>query len=101
MNNPDKKFYIVLGFFLLGMLALTIFGPAFGADIMGAPVGSSRLGPYREMIWQDRPGFGTYSQHYYQRRWSRLCKGGAGRYDAMREAYDLGKPDPCIHAGHR
>ncbi len=41
--------------------------------------------------------FGAYADHYYYRRWARLCK-GAGRYDAMREAYDLGKPDPCSAA---
>lgn len=27
-------------------------------------------------------------------RWSEMCK-GAARYEAMREAYELRKPDPC------
>jgi len=43
-------------------------------------------------------GFGTYSKAYTERaqarRWKDLCKGG-GRYQAMSEAYEAGKPDPC------
>jgi hypothetical protein len=27
-------------------------------------------------------------------RWKQMCK-GAARYDAMREAYELKRPDPC------
>jgi len=42
--------------------------------------------------------FGTYSKAYLDRqqakRWKQLCKGG-GRYQAMSEAYEAGKPDPC------
>lgn len=42
--------------------------------------------------------FGTYSQAYLDRqqikKWKILCKGG-GRYQAMAEAYNAGKPDPC------
>jgi len=42
--------------------------------------------------------FGTYSQAYLDRqqakRWKQLCKGG-GRYQAMSEAYEARKPDPC------
>jgi hypothetical protein len=67
---------------------------ARGADYICTPA-QTEAGECLPLI--DRPGiraFGTYSDHYYQRRWARLCK-GAGRYDAMREAYDLGKPDPC------
>jgi hypothetical protein len=45
-----------------------------------------------------QPMFGTYSQAYLDRqqakRWKELCKGG-GRYQAMSEAYEAGKPDPC------
>lgn len=44
------------------------------------------------------PGFGTYSKAYLDRqqlkKWKELCK-GAGRYQAMGEAYNAGKPDPC------
>lgn len=44
----------------------------------------------------DRPIglFGTYSTHYMQRRWARMCKGPM-RYEAMREAFELGRPNPC------
>jgi len=46
------------------------------------------------------PSFGAYSQAYVDRqqarRWRELCKGG-GRYQAMSEAYEAGKPDPCNH----
>lgn len=38
--------------------------------------------------------FGTYSQQYLERRWRRMCSGPA-RYDAMREAYERGLPQPC------
>ena len=45
-----------------------------------------------------QPVFGTYSKAYQDRqqakRWRALCK-GAGRYQAMSEAYEAGKPDPC------
>jgi hypothetical protein len=45
-----------------------------------------------------QPMFGTYSQAYLDRRqakrWKELCKSG-GRYQAMSEAYSVGKPDPC------
>jgi hypothetical protein len=38
--------------------------------------------------------FGRYSSKYYEKRWKRMCKTGA-RYDAMREANDMGKANPC------
>lgn len=46
--------------------------------------------------------FGTFSDAYLAKRaakaqaaeWKELCK-GAGRYAAMREAYEQRKPDPC------
>jgi len=38
--------------------------------------------------------FGTYSAHYLNRRWQRMCK-GPQRYEAMREAYEHGRPPPC------
>lgn len=45
-----------------------------------------------------RPGeidkFGRYSLKYYERRWNKMCQ-GAARYDAMREAYDMRRPNPC------
>jgi len=44
------------------------------------------------------PVFGTYSKAYLDRhrlkQWKEQCK-GAGRYQAMSEAYEAGKPDPC------
>ena len=39
--------------------------------------------------------FGTYSLKYYERRWKRMCQTSA-RYDAMREAYEMGRPQPCL-----
>ncbi|MDI1264033.1 MAG: hypothetical protein PS018_12335 [bacterium] len=42
--------------------------------------------------------FGTYSKAYQDhaqlKRWRSLCRGG-GRYQAMSEAYEARKPDPC------
>lgn len=51
------------------------------------------------LISPDRqPIFGTYSKAYLDRqqlkKWKDLCKGG-GRYQAMAEAYEARKPDPC------
>jgi len=52
----------------------------------------------RAYMSNQQPMFGTYSQKYLDRqqakRWKELCKGG-GRYQAMSEAYEAGKPDPC------
>lgn len=38
--------------------------------------------------------FGTYSDPYLRRRWQRMCA-TAARYQAMAEAYDHGKQNPC------
>lgn len=52
-------------------------------------------------ISNHQPMFGTYSQKYLDKqqakRWKQLCRGG-GRYQAMSEAYQAGKPDPCNSA---
>ncbi len=54
--------------------------------------------PARAYQPSQQPMFGTYSRAYTERqqakRWRELCKGG-GRYQAMSEAYEAGKPDPC------
>lgn len=42
----------------------------------------------------DLTRFGIYSDAYYARRWRRMCA-GAARYDAMREANDMGRGNPC------
>lgn len=36
----------------------------------------------------------TIQRHYLQKRWRKMCR-GPERYDAMREAYDLGMKPPC------
>jgi hypothetical protein len=36
-----------------------------------------------------------YGDEYYKRRWEKLCMGG-GRYQAMAEAHELRKPNPCL-----
>lgn len=64
-------------------LAPMIMCGANMCDVRGAYVGD---GPIDK--------FGTYSLKYYERRWKRMCKTGA-RYDAMREANDMGRPQPC------
>lgn len=51
-------------------------------------------------VVDQQPGFGKFDVHSkrylerQQRRWRQLCKGG-GRYQAMAEAYEMGKPSPC------
>lgn len=60
--------------------------------LLGSPAFADAYRPNQQ------PMFGTYSQAYLERaqakRWRELCK-GAGRYQAMSEAYEAGKPDPC------
>jgi hypothetical protein len=60
-----------------------------------ASVGAAEASVYRP---GEGPSFGTYTRAYADRqqakRWRELCKGG-GRYQAMGEAYEAGKPDPC------
>lgn len=60
-----------------------------------ASAGAADASAYRP---GDGPSFGTYSRPYLdraqQRRWHTLCR-GAGRYQAMSEAYAAGKRDPC------
>lgn len=36
----------------------------------------------------------NYHEKWLKERWATLCKGG-GRYQAMAEAYEMGRPDPC------
>lgn len=63
------------------------------AQIVAAELNLPRHGtPVHESSSLDR--FGRYGDAYYLRRWKRMCAGSA-RYDAMREANDLGKPNPC------
>jgi hypothetical protein len=38
--------------------------------------------------------FGTYSDAHLARRWAKMCA-TAARYQAMSEAYELGKDQPC------
>jgi hypothetical protein len=60
-----------------------------------ASAGAAEASGYRP---GENPSFGVYSRAYVDRqqakRWRELCKGG-GRYQAMSEAYEAGKPDPC------
>lgn len=50
-----------------------------------------------------QPAFGTYSDAYMARKqwrlWKQMCKGSA-RYQAMWEAHDAGKPNPCTGDRH-
>jgi hypothetical protein len=82
-------FMVGLGLFTIGAAALFAFvlfidyvPRAYGAEL-SVPVID---GPIDK--------FGRYGDRYYQRRWKRMCAGPA-RYDAMREANDLGKRNPC------
>lgn len=69
------------------MIVVGVPSPALGADVKI---------PDR-LIYDDQKPlgmFGTYREHYLQRRWRNMCKGPA-RYDAMREAMEIGRPNPC------
>jgi len=61
-----------------------------------ASAGAAEASGYRP---GEGPSFGTYTRAYVDRqqakRWRDLCKGG-GRYQAMSEAYEAGKPNPCL-----
>lgn len=44
--------------------------------------------------WGSIGRFGSYSDAWLERRWTAMCA-TAARYQAMSEAYDLGKANPC------
>lgn len=44
--------------------------------------------------WGEIGRFGTYSDAYLARRWTAMCA-TAARYQAMSEAYEHGKAQPC------
>lgn len=77
--------------FLLVCFVLSLVAAVRAAEIMVVPKDKKFLdrvldGPVDK--------FGTYGDAYYKRRWERMCRTGA-RYEAMREANDLGKGFPC------
>lgn len=53
-----------------------------------------RVMEYKGLAPGEVSRFGVYGDHYYFRRWKRMCK-GSERYEAMREAFDLKKGNPC------
>ena len=83
---------------LAAWLAAGVLWAAFAIDeARGADLRLAPLPPEVTLGYSyDRPIglFGTYSTHYLQRRWARMCK-GSQRYDAMRESFELGKGNPC------
>jgi hypothetical protein len=83
--------YVALACLVLGLAVGLIARRAHGADIYALP---NEIKHGRSMPDGDISTFGTYSPAYYRSRWSRMCK-GPQRYDAMREAYDMQRPDPC------
>lgn len=82
-------------FWFLPPLAVLIVWAAWHYDARGAELALPRHGKFMDRVL-DGPidKFGTYGDEYYRRRWERMCKTGA-RYEAMREANDLGKGFPC------
>lgn len=81
--------FTVLGMIVGGLISMGI-SKAWGAELELPPI--IRCG---QVSCDGEIGrFGTYADHYYVRRWKRMCQTGA-RYDAMREANDLGKRNPC------
>ena len=85
VKRRANAFLILMAMALFALIMIMIL-------IMTIP---ARADSYRP---NQQPTFGTYTQAYLDRaqarRWTELCKGG-GRYQAMSEAYESGKPDPC------
>ena len=71
-------------FIVLSLISLSL---AWGTELVLRPRANGAVD-------SDISKFGRYGDAYYQRRWRRMCL-GAARYDAMREADELGKPNPC------
>lgn len=90
----DKRIIVVLLCIALWTLAIISIKRAMAVDLV---IGQSVDG--REVI-EKQPGFGTFDVHSkkylerQKRRWRQLCKGG-GRYQAMAEAYEMGRSSPC------
>ena len=89
MSNRDR---FILWF--LPPLAVLIVWAAWHYDARGAELVIPEK--FRDRVYEsgDLNKFGRYGDAYYLRRWKRMCNGPA-RYDAMREANDLGKGNPC------
>jgi hypothetical protein len=80
-------------FLFLGVIAMLVAGTwaALSADLaLPNLIVYGRSNPDSMPIGR----FGTYSDAYYERRWARMCRGPM-RYDAMREAFERGKQNPC------
>lgn len=96
--------WVLSGMFLAAalMVGCSLIGPAHSADLpfldRNLSCSGSGQGPIdcpRDWAGSNlRVQFGTFSPQYYAKRWKKLCK-GAGRYTAMAEAYEQGRPDPC------
>jgi hypothetical protein len=82
---------IALTLVLATLVAIVTYDIVHGAELTM----SARPHKHAPVIESMQLGrFGTYSDEYYARRWRRMCDGPA-RYDAMREAADRGRPNPC------
>ena len=96
--DPDDEGRMIVGIMLIClMLVVVLVGVlihiprSLGAEI-ALPREITRGSSFDDTQSLNR--FGTYSTRYLERRWARMCKGPA-RYDAMREAYELGHGMPC------
>lgn len=80
-------------FLFLGIVLMTL--SLVASIVLAAELPVPRPDP-RPFVGEsgDLNKFGRYADSYYARRWKRMCAGPA-RYDAMREANDLGKGNPC------
>lgn len=97
MTGAEKTWYWLLtGMFLLG--SITVGGVVVYSVKRAVAADLAVLPPYITCGYRicdgDISKFGRYADHYYARRWKRMCNGPA-RYMAMSEAYDLGMKNPC------
>lgn len=91
MSRADRLAWgLTLGFAIICMVVGMTVKRAWGAELK-LP---NEITCGQTTCDGDISKFGRYSRAYYERRWKRMCKGGA-RYDAMREAFEAGKPNPC------
>lgn len=101
MRRADCEYWIFVGtvcsgLFIAAAILFLFSRPSGSSELLLEVPDYIKCGERECLHYEGGPlgKFGTYSLPYMQRRWERMCDGPA-RYDAMREANDMGQPQPC------
>ena len=76
---------------------LTVIAMLVATDPVAEPTRPFFLVNYYYMMLHQHADSHINHERWLRMRWKELCKGG-GRYEAMGEAYDMGRPNPCSGA---